>query len=979
MRFLISSVLASLLFLHWSSPSLKAQAYRVSGVLKDSTDNSGVIGAYIKLYPVSDTTKAVYAASDVAGNFQFTGIIPQSYRIVITNLSYETVTRAFEVRDTHVNLGTITMKTGSHMLREVQVVGAIQQSQQKGDTTQFNAAAFKVNPDATTEDLIRKMPGITVENGEVQAQGEKVQRVLVDGKPFFGDDATLAIRNLPAEIVDKIEVFDRQTDQAQFSGFDDGNAQKTINIVTRADRNRGQFGKLFAGYGLDNRFMAGGNVNIFGAGHRLSLIGLSNNVNQQNFGSQDLAGVLGSSGGSSRGGSGGSRGGSRGGGNADNFIVGQQSGITNTTALGLNYTGNWGKKTEVTASYFFNKAGNVNKQITGRETFLSRGNQLYSDTSISANTNYNHRFNLRLEHKINDRNSLIFTPGLSFQNNESRTDRSGITSYKDDGSLINLTENHRITNTTAYNINNSLLWRHRFAKAGRTFSIDFTSAINNRNRDGSLNSRNLYFTNLTNPGDTIDQVSENRTKGIRLGANANYTEPLGKRGQLQFGYNISVSNNNSRSETNHYSEVTHDYTVIDSLLSNTFDNRYTTQRGGASYRLRTQSGMMFSTGFDLQHANLYSQQLFPGNNKVDNSFFNFLPNAMLMIGKRGGTNFRLFYRASTQEPSINQLQNVIDNSNPLFMSAGNPDLKQSYRHMLSARFNATGAKTGHNLYILISGNVVNNYITNSTIIAQEPTLLPNGLLLEQGAQFTAPVNVNGNLGLRGFVTYGMPVKSWKLNVNLNSGLSYQRMPGMINNARNLSNTYTMSQGLVVSSNISQNLDFAVSYNGNYNIVKNSIQQRTNNNYLSQGMGARANWIFGKGFVLQTDINNQSYRGLGEGFNQSYTLWNASFGKKMMKNNSAELKVTLFDILGQNNSINRSVTETYQQDVISQVLTRYAMLTFTYNLRNFGGRSSGSTQQPSFERERPEGEFQRGDGGFRREGGGYREGGSFRGN
>ncbi|ODS82763.1 MAG: hypothetical protein ABS46_07940 [Cytophagaceae bacterium SCN 52-12] len=975
MRSPVSFILACLLFLHWSSTAVKAQTYRVSGVLKDSADNSGVIGAYVKLYPVSDTTKAVYTASDVAGNFQFSGVLPQSYRMVVTNLSYENVTRNFEVRDANVNLGTITMKTGTHMLKEVQVVGAIQQSQQKGDTTQYNAAAFKVNPDATTEDLIRKMPGITVENGEVQAQGETVQRVLVDGKPFFGDDATLAIRNLPAEIVDKIEVFDRQSDQAQFSGFDDGNAQKTINIVTRADRNRGQFGKVFAGYGLDNRFMAGGNINIFGAGHRLSLIGLSNNVNQQNFGSQDLAGVLGSSSGS-RGG-GGSRGG-RGGSSADNFIVGQQSGITNTTALGMNYTGNWGKKTEVTGSYFFNKAGNVNRQITGRETFLSRGNQLYSDTSVSSNTNYNHRFNIRLEHKINERNSLIFTPSLSFQNNESRTDRSGITSYKDDGSLINLTENHRVTHTTAYNINNSLLWRHRFAKAGRTFSINFTSALNNRDRDGSLNSRNLYFTNLTNPGDTINQISGNRTKGLRLGADANYTEPVGKRGQLQLGYSISVSNNNSKSETHHYSEATQDYTIIDSLLSNTFDNRYTTQRGGVSYRLRTQSGMMFSTGFDLQHANLYSQQLFPGNNKVDNSFFNVLPNAMLMIGKRGGTNFRLFYRASTQEPSINQLQNVIDNSNPLFMSAGNPDLKQSYRHMLSARFNTIGAQTGHNLFVLISGNIVNNYITNSTIIAQEPTLLPNGLLLEQGAQFTAPVNVNGNMGLRGFVTYGMPIKSWKLNVNLNSGLNYQRMPGMINNVRNLSNTYTMSQGLVISSNISQNLDFAVSYNGNYNIVKNSIQQSANNNYLSQGMGARANWIFGKGFVLQSDINNQSYRGLGEGFNQTYTLWNAGFGKKMFKNNAAELKVTVFDILGQNNSISRSVTETYQQDVISQVLTRYAMLTFTYNLRNFGSRQSGS-QQPAFEREQPYRERMPGEGGFRREGGGFRDGGGFRGN
>lgn len=967
------------LALFFFSIAVTAQTYRVNGVLKDSTDESGVIGAYIKLIPVADTTKAVYSSSDVNGKFQFSGVSPQAYRMVITNLAYETVTRAFTVRDEHVDFGTIRMKTGNQLLDEVQVVGAIQQSQQKGDTTQFNAAAFKVNPDATTEDLIRKMPGITVENGEVQAQGESVRRVLVDGKPFFGDDATLALRNLPAEIVDKIEVFDRQTDQAQFSGFDDGNAQKTINIVTRSDRNRGQFGKAFAGYGLDNRFMAGGNVNIFGNGHRLSVIGLSNNINQQNFGAQDLAGVMGSSGGGGRGGGGGGGRGGRGGGGggrgggADNFMVGQQAGITNTTAFGLNYTADWGKKTEVSASYFFNRSSNANRQITGRETFLSRGNQLYGDTSITGSTNNNHRFNVRLEHKINDRNSLIFSPSVSFQQNESFTDRSGITSHADGGGLINLTENNRISNTSAYNINNNLLWRHRFNKAGRTFSVDFSTAINNRFSESSLNSLNLYFTNLENPGDTIDQISENRTNGIRLAANANYTEPIGKTGQLQFGYNVSVSNNNSKSETNHFSEVTRDYTILDSLLSNTFDNRYTTQRGGLSYRIRSKSGLMFGTGVDFQHANLFSQQLFPGSNRVDNSFFNVLPNAMLMYRKPGGTNFRMFYRASTQEPSINQLQNVIDNSNPLFMSAGNPDLKQSFQHSLNVRFNTANANTGHNLFVLLSGNLVRNYITNSTIIAEEPTLLPNGLLLEQGAQFTAPVNVDGNGGLRGFITYGMPVKRLKMNINLNSGATYMRIPGLINNIRNLSNTYTLIQGVVLSSNISQNLDFSLSYNGNYNIVRNSIQQQSNNNFFTQGMGGRVNWIFGKGFLFQTDLNNQSFRGLGEGFNQNFTLWNASFGKKFMKNNAAELKVTMFDILGQNNSISRSVTETYQQDVISQVLTRYAMLTFTYNLRNFGGRSNNAAP-PAYDR--PEGGFQRGEGGFRGPGG-ERGGGGFR--
>ncbi len=950
--------------LFFSAFTATAQTYKITGVLTDSVSRSAVIGAYVKLMPVRDTTKAVYTASDVNGNFHFSGVAPQRYRVSITNLSYTTVEKQLVVRNADLQLGTIYMTEGNQLLKEVQVIGQIQQSQQKGDTTQFNAAAFKVNPDATTEDLIQKMPGITVTNGEVQAQGERVQRVLVDGKPFFGDDPNLALKNLPAEVVDKIEVFDRMSDQAQFSGFDDGNSQKTINIVTRPDRNRGQFGKLFAGYGSDNRYLAGGNMNIFGKGQRISIIGLTNNINQQNFGSQDLAGVLGNSGG-----------GGRGGGGGGNFMVGQQNGITNTTALGLNYTGNWGPKTEVTGSYFFNRSGNSNSSITERETFLSSQKQLYNDTSARANTNYNHRFNLRIEHKLDKRNSLIFSPSVSFQNNQSHTMRSGATRYED-GTPINLTNSNRLNETSAYNLNNSLLWRHQFVKPGRTFSVNFSNSINNRESDGSLRSRNIYYTNLVNPGDTIDQQSESLTRGIRYSANANYTEPVGKTGQLQFGYNFSLSNNNSKSETNHFSETSNDYTLLDSLLSNTFENRYLTQRAGMSYRVRTQSGWMFSSGFDLQSAGLYSQQVFPGNNKVDQTFFNVLPNAMLSYRGADRSNLRFFYRVGTQEPSINQLQDVIDNSNPLFMTSGNPDLKQSYSHRLSLRYNKSSAETGHNLFAMISGNITNNTITNSTIIAQEPILLPNGLLLEQGAQLTSPVNINGNWDMRGFVTYGMPIKPVKMNLNLNSGLTYRHSPGLINEVRNLSNTYALSQGVVVSSNISTKLDFTLSYSGNYNIVRNSIRRQANNNYFTQNMGGRVNWLFGKGFLLQTDIGNQSYRGLGEGFNQNFTLWNASFGKKMFKNNSGELKITVFDILGENNSISRSVTETYQQDVISQVLTRYAMLTFTYNLRNFGSNNNGNNGRGDGDRPMREGGFQR-EGGYQRSGGGgFQGGGGF---
>ncbi len=715
--------------------------------------------------------------------------------------------------------------------------------------------------------------------------------------------------------------------------------------------------------------MAGGNLNIFGKQKRISIIGLSNNLNQQNFASQDLAGVLGSSGGGGgrggRGGGGGGGGNFGGGGGAGNFLVGQQSGITNTSALGLNYSDKWGKNMEVTGSYFFNKSSNANQQNTNRETFLSggAGNQFYREQNTYANTNMNHRVNFRLEYTINKNNSIIFSPGVSWQNNESNTLRVGATTLAN-GTLLNRTDNTQFNHTTALSSNSSLLWRHRFAKAGRTLSANLSSSITNRNGDGTLYAMNEFYTNSRMPSDTIDQQSNTYSDNMRLGASVNFTEPLTKTIQLQLNYNVSLSNSNSKNETFHYVNSEQQYARLDTVLSNTFDNQYLTHRAGMSLR-GSKKKFTGSVGVDFQNAGLYSQQLFPRTSEVDQTFTNLLPNAFVMFRPSEGKNLRLFYRTSTNEPSITQLQNVVNNSNPLFLTAGNPNLKQEYSHNASLRYSASDTKLGRNFFVYSSVNYRGNSITNSTFVAQQPTTLPNGIVLERGAQLTSPVNLDGNWSVRTFANYGSPIKALKLNLNLNSGVNLTKLPGLINQQLNTSTNYALSQGIVLSSNISPKVDFTLSFNGNYNIVRNSLQPQLNSNYFSQNSSARINWIFGKGFVFQTDLTNQSYRGLGAGFNQNFTLWNASLGKKFLKDNRGELKLTVFDILAQNNSINRNVTETYVEDVTSRVLTQYGMMTFTYTLRNFG---KAPAPAPESERRRdwggPGGGGPRGEGGGR---------------
>jgi uncharacterized membrane protein YgcG len=947
-------LLASLAF-----PALaQAQNAQITGTVLDSVNRSPVVGAYVAVSRNIPAATPEYVTTDVNGKFSFTGLTKQvAYLVKVSYLSYKDVSKVVNVNDDVQDMGSITLTEAVANLKEVKVVGQVTAIEQKGDTTQFNAAAFKTNPDATSEDLIQKMPGITVTNGTVTAHGETVNRVLVDGKPFFGDDAALTLKSLPAEIVDKIEVFDKLSDQAQFTGFDDGNGQKTINIVTKADRKMGQFGKVFAGYGLDNRYQAGGNISFFKGNQRISVIGLSNNINMQNFSSQDLLGVTGSSGGGGRGGGGG-------GGSSNNFLVGNQSGITGTNSFGLNYANKFGKKVDVSGSYFFNRTGNTNTQSTEKEYFLSggTGNQFYNENSRTSSTNSNHRLNFRVEYNINANNSLIITPRLSFQDNHSTSLKAGLTTLAN-GSNVNSTDNSQRSQNNGYNFSNDLLFRHSFAKKGRTLSLNVNTQVNDRDGIRDLYSKNMYY-GLAMPdtamrGDTIDQRSFTKSDGITLGGNLIYTEPISTTGQLQFNYGLTVSNSNSSRETYNMSFDSNTYSDLDTLLSNNFDNRYITNRAGIGYRYRKNSWSA-NLGLDFQNTGLYSQQLAPYNSKVDQSFTNVLPNFMLSYRSKSGTQFRTFFRSSTNQPSISQLQNVIDNSDPLSLTAGNPDLKQEYRNSFNVRYALAGANRPYNFNAMVFVTQTNNAIVNSTFIAQQPTTLPNGIVMERGSKLTTPINVDGSWNARTFLAYGKPVAPLKLNINLTTGFNYVRSPGMINDIANYSNTYAVSQGLVISSNISEKLDFTVSYSGNYNVVRNTIQPNLNNNYYTQGITGRVNWIFGKGFVVQSDINNQSYRGLGQGYNQNFTLWNASIGKKFLKNNAGELKLTVFDILKQNNSISRNVTETYVQDVTSRVLTQYAMLTFTYTLKNFGKMpSNDNNRRRDFER--PEGGFPGGGG------------------
>ncbi|MCS6832404.1 MAG: outer membrane beta-barrel family protein, partial [Flammeovirgaceae bacterium] len=769
-------------------------------------------------------------------------------------------------------------------------------------------------------------------------------KVLIDGKEYFGDDAAMALRNLPADVVDRIQVFDRMSDQARFTGFDDGNAVKTINIITKSDRKNAQFGKLYAAYGTNDRYMAGGNVNIFKGDRRIALIGMSNNLNIQNFSTQDLLGVTGSSGqgrgGMGGGGAGGGRSGMGGGGGRwmpnnpmNNFLVGQQNGVAQTHAFGTNYTDTWYKKINVSASYFFNFSRVNNWQEMGRNYFLTnQQSQFYVQNTDSRTDNHNHRLNARIEYKIDSMNTLIVTPRLSIQENTAFNNVFATNTLN--RIRLNASENRQTRDGWSYNLSNDLLWQHAFVKRGRTFSLNLNTQLNNRYTDTQLLAYNQFFRTTQTDIDTLRQFSDQLTDGYTLGSSIAYTEPLSKNAQLQLDYIVSHAKNHAARKTYDEAESPEAPPLLNRLLSNEFDNFYTTHRTGVSYRLNKDRKMILTTGISYQYAVLKGEQIFPVPAQVYRTFHNVLPNAMLRYNFSENSNLRLFYRASTNAPTVSQLQEVVDNTNPLLLNTGNPSLKQEYSQFLGMRYSLNNAAKATSLFVFANINHIRNFIGNTSLIATENLDVGNGIVLNKGAQLIRPENLDGFFSARAFAVYGFPITKLKINVSLNNGVTYTKLPSRINQKQNFSNSYLFSQGITLSSNISEKVDFSLGYTANYNLARNTLQPELNNNFFYHSLSFRSSWTFGKGFLWQNELFQTLYTGLADGFNQNFWLWTTSVGKKILKDQRGEIKLSVFDVLNQNANVSRSVTDTYVEDMRNTVLRQYYLLTFTYYLKAF---------------------------------------------
>ncbi|MGN6566482.1 MAG: TonB-dependent receptor [Flavipsychrobacter sp.] len=879
-----------------------SQNYTVQGVISDKS--SPLPGASIIVFNSTDSSNSGTAADD-KGHFILEKLHAGKYQLRISFLGFETYKSNFRLIDANLNLGKIVLKEAVNTLDEVKVVEKIIAATQKGDTTEFNANAYKTNPDADASDLVKKMPGLSVTGSNVKAQGESVTKVLIDGKPFFGNDPYGSLRNLPAEVIDKVQVYNEKSDQEQFTGFNEGKTTKTINIITKLDKRNGNFGKIYAGYGTqeDNtsRYIGGGTINNFQGDERITVTAQSNNVNMQNFSDQNLNGM--SSGG---------------------------AGTMVTRSVGINYNNKIGKKIDINGSYSFNGNDNSALRNTRRQYVLAADSgQVYNELNNSNNNSYSHRLYVRINYNIDSMNSLLIDPQLSLQKSYNNSSLLGTTSQAED--TLNRTVNDNRGNTLGYMFSGNILFRHKFNKAGRTFSININASNNHNNGVNYLNAQNIFYNNAI-ASDTLNQKANSLWNNWSIMGNATYTEPIDKKGQLQLQYSYNTQPGNSIRNTNNYSLPDGSYTIPDSALSNTFTSNNTIQKVGGSYQ-HSAKKIIFSAGLYYQIANLYNSQTIPYESVVSKTFDNLLPVASFQYKISNKRNLQVNYNAATNSPSVTQLQNVINNTNTLQLTTGNPDLRQPYSHNIVARYSSIG-KNSNMFFATLNGSYIQHVISNKSIIADSNTILPGNILLPKGSQLNMPVNIDGAWSLYANVTYGTPFSAIKSNLNFTLYSGITNTPGIINDIINNSRNENLGLGLTISSNISENIDFTLTSNASYNTTQNSINTAVNANYFNQSDYLTFNWILPGAFVLNTQMNYQVNSGLSDGFNQNFLLWNIGFGKKIFKKRQGDIRLIVYDLLKQNNSIQHSVTESYISDVRSNILQRYFMLTFTYNLRNF---------------------------------------------
>ena len=909
---------------------VQAQSGSVRFRVADRATREAVIGAVAELRSRGDSSAApLYTASGSDGRGSFHRIPAGDYRLTISSLGYDSLGRDLRVAAAEVILDSLWLTPRAEAIDDVVIETPALRSSVHGDTLSYHAAAYKVAFGADAGSLLSKMPGLEIADGGIAAQGRNIRRVYVDGREFFGNDVLSAIRNIPADMIESIDIFNTQSDQSEFTGVDTGEGFTALNIVTRPDKRRGAFGRLYGAYGIPDKYIGGGNVNIFNQDRRITIIGLVNNVSRQNFSFEDILGTTEEANGTAA---------------NKNFMVKPLDGISTVQALGVNYSDDWGSKAKIAASYFFNRTDNRNVSQTEKQSFTSTDKLvLYDDENTSQALNLNHRFNSRLDYKIAADHSLMMRTSFSVQDNDSRNELRSRTDNRfseEEIRFVYRRRNFGDNDSRGLNFSNQILYRYRLP--GKT-SQNLTLGIGGSYRGYEQLSQPRQYT-FRDPDDTACDTTAYSSRnisrtdrdqpGYQIYGSASYTRSLTKRSRMSLEYRCSYAENSVERNTYVLTAENLFPTERNPKQSAEYGYSYLTHRVGATYQYRFRKTKVATTLY-YQHDGFSGNYVIPYPTGTERAFDNLTYNAVAEIFINRNNTLKFNASGRTSNPRATDLQNIVNTTNRQNVVAGNPGLEPVYTHRLSGQYIRTNPERGRTFTLSAEFAASPNTVADSLVIDTPAFIIDDeGTALGEGNQFVRPVNLAGYRNLRAQINYGFPVRWLRSNLNLRAGISAGRLPSIINGVRNNLANRAYNLGAVLGSNISEAVDFRISYTGSYQESRSASQVRSiDNTYFNQQARAETTFVIRNRFVIRANADYDHYRGITDPFLEERLICNAMLGVKLFRNRLGEISVGVNDLLDQNRTtFRRAVTGTTLRYVTNLAVGRYVAFQLTYNLR-----------------------------------------------
>jgi hypothetical protein len=907
-----------------------AQPYIIKGSVSDTVNNFPLEYASITLLSAKDSILETFTRTKADGSFTLEAGNPGKYVLMITFPGFADYIDKVEVKDnTPVDMGPLPMVSKTHLLQEFVFTQQYSAIKVKGDTLEYVADSFKVNGGANVESLLKKLPGIQVDkDGKIVAQGEKVEKLLVDGEEFFSDDPAVVSKSLQADAVDKVQVFDKKSDQAEFTGIDDGEKTRTINLQLKEDKKKGYFGKISAagGAGTDQTFFENqAMVNGFKGKRKLAGFGIMANTGKLGLGWEDRDKFGGGSGNAEMTEDGmmytSWDDGMDGFGGWDGTYNGQ--GLPKAWTGGLHYSNKWKEdKHHFSSNYRGAKQNIETTHNILTENYLP-GNAKYftEQQNDDFSSGFRNRVDGLYEWKPDTTTTVKLTANVNHYTVEKRSNYFSRNFTQDSvtggRNLLNDSRREIDNEATTDNFSTTLSWKQKLKKKGRTFSVNLTQKYSETQGTGLLRSWNNYYNNGIS-GDTVNQQKENNNSSLSLANNLSYTEPLSKIAFLELNYGLKVDNNAAErktfNKTNPQSDV---YDSLDNRFSSNYAFNVLTNTGGSKLRFVYEK-INFSFGGSVSNARFVQNDLL-ADTGINYQFTNFFPSANFIYKFSKQSRFSLNYSGSTKQPTLQQIQPLRDNTDPLNIAIGNPNITQEFNHNFNTSFNDYKVLSGRWIWMNGSINFVDNAISRSENIDAT------------GRKTYQYINVDGNFNSWLWAGLGGTIKSIGLRYGAHINPSFSHFSNVINGVKNQSDYNSYTGGLDFSYD-SEDEKFSIYLEPEFSYNDNRTQVNTQTtNFWTINTDFNASYKLPLKFIVTTEVE-WYIRQQTSVFDQNNNVfrWNASVSKKFLKNDVLELKASVFDILNQNIGFNRFAQNNYITQDNYNTIRRYGLLSLSWN-------------------------------------------------